>query len=378
MALIRVKNTLPLSADKTLLSTKVSAGGTVLPVQNTNAFTGSWAIQIGDTGVEQSEVKVLAASIPAGGTALHLTAALTYDHPTDTPVYATKYDKVVFKRSTAGTAGTASAMTDGTVTITADSTHTQFDDTNSSSDYAYKAAFQSSGLAVNSDDSDWITSSGFSFYSLASIRQRAKDALFDSSFIGEDSVIDGWINEWGEKMYNEMVDINRDYALSTTSVSFGTNGLATVTASDFRELRRVWVTYNGTDYNPARQMNLNEFHPDQDFNDTYPYFYYYGDNVFGVKPSDTAGTAQIVYYNMYSPMGDDTDELPRPMRPYSATFVDYALYRAKIKDDKTQDSYTHRTDAKEGRDLFKNQVAPRHKADTSEVLLVAPISGEDW
>lgn len=377
MGFIRSNNILSQVAEKTRLSAIAASGGTTIPVQNTTVFPASWAIQIGDTGVEQSEIKVLAGAIPAGGTALNLTSALTYDHPTDTPVYAIKYDQVIFKRSTVGTAGTATAMTNGTVTIQPSSTFTQFDDTSGSATYAYKAAFLNSSLGSVSDDSDWITPAGYSFYSLANMRTRMKTALFDSGYIGDDTIIDGWINEWGEKMYNEMVDINKDYALATANVGFGTNGLATV-PTDFRELRRVWVTYNGTDYNPATQMNINEFTPAQSFNQTYPYFYYSGDSVFGIKPSDTAGTAQINYYNMYTPLVNDIDELPRPMRPYSTTFVDFALYRAKVKDDKTQDSYTHRSDAKEGRDLFKNQVAPRHKSGPQTIMLVSPIDGEDY
>ena len=124
-------------------SSNITAGATTIPVRNINSFTTQYAAQIGKTGQEQSEVKVLnnvsgtSLTIYGGGT-------LTYDHPSDTPVYSIHYDKLVFERSTSGTAGTATPITNGTISITPDSLYTEYDDTTGISTYAYKTYYYNS------------------------------------------------------------------------------------------------------------------------------------------------------------------------------------------------------------------------------------------
>ena len=59
------------------------AGTSVLRWENPNGFAASWAIQVGDTGEEQSEVLLLSTSTPSG-TAGTTTANSLYEHPADT------------------------------------------------------------------------------------------------------------------------------------------------------------------------------------------------------------------------------------------------------------------------------------------------------
>jgi len=180
-----------------------------------------------------------------------ITGTTTYDHAADTPVYAIKFDQIIFKRSTSGTAGTATAMTDGTVTITPDSEYTIFDDTTGASTYAYRTQYRNSVSGETSSDSDWQTTEGFSFYSLAKIRDRVKRKLFGNNIIQDDQTINDWINEWIESMNNVAIDVNKDYSYGTVDVAFGTSGLGTISTSNFKEVRRMWVTYNGTDYSQS-------------------------------------------------------------------------------------------------------------------------------
>ena len=161
-------------------------------------------------------------------------------------------------------------MTNGTVTIQADHEFTQFDDTSGSSTYAYRTYFRSSGLAVNSTESDWITPSGFTFYSLAGMRQRVRDKLWDSNFIKDDLVIDNWINEWRDQMVNSLISVNDDYAIGTVNVSFGTNGLGTVTTTDFKQPKRIEVTYNGSDFFLSAKRDLNTYFPNETVNSAHP------------------------------------------------------------------------------------------------------------
>lgn len=372
--LLRIKNNLDEGAPKTYLTFNEVAGTNIIRWANPNGFETSWGIQIGETGEEQTEVKVISGN-PSGGTAGTLTANTSYAHPTNTSVYATKYDQVVFERSTTGTAGTATPMTSGTVTIQADQFYTQFDDTSGSSTYAYKTYFRSSGLAANSTESDWITSSGYDFYSLAKMRERVRDKLWNSDFV-DDLTIDNWINEARDKMVSAAVEVNEDYSIGTVNVAFGTAGLGTVTTTDFRKPKRVEVTYNGSDFFLSTKRGLNEYYPLEVVNSAHPYHNWEGNTVFRVMPSDDAGTAKIWYYSTGTPMVNETDTLPLPLRPYTDIPVEYGLIQAQYKDQKI--SATEKRNLENG--LFSNLktgLTPRDQSSQTYIKVEEVLSGDD-
>ena len=87
------------------------AGTNVIRWENPNAFQASWAVQIGDTGEEQSEIMLLSASTP-NGTAGTMTANSLYEHPADTPVYGIKYNQVVFQHYLGGTTASGTILAD--------------------------------------------------------------------------------------------------------------------------------------------------------------------------------------------------------------------------------------------------------------------------
>jgi hypothetical protein len=199
---IRVKNLLDQNAQTTYLTQLEASGTTTLHVKNANGYAADeWAVQLGKTGEEQSEIGVLAAA--PSGTTLTLGTATNFSHPTDTPVYAVKFDKVIWLRSITGTSGAAAAF--ATTTITPDSEFTQYDDTTGAATYAYKSAYYNSVTNGTSTQSDWLTPSGYDFYSLSSMKQRVKDKLFNAGFVGDDSVLKDWINEYMEILTNIMI-----------------------------------------------------------------------------------------------------------------------------------------------------------------------------
>lgn len=373
--IIRVKNNLDVGAPKTYMSVSKSSGVGTINVKNVNAFQANWAVQIGKTGEERSEIKLISASTPSG-TSLVFTANTTFEHPADTPVYATKYDQIVFARSTSGTSGTATAMTDGTLTITPDSDFTQFDDTSGASTYAYRTWFRNSVTAEESSQSDWLTPSGFSFYSLAKIRQRVKSKLFNANYLKDDSQVDDWINEWLETMNNEVVNVDRSYSMGTVNVSFGTSGLGTITPTDFKDLKRVWVTYNGTDKYRATKLETNEIDPNETFNQTHPYYTWKGDDVLEFNPK-SAGTAELEYYKRNPVLVNDTDELPFAMRSYTNSFVNYALAEAYYNDDKEAmgDRYLSRANA--DKNIFLSQMTPRSFTGVQMMEITHTVSEDD-
>jgi hypothetical protein len=373
--IIRVKNNLDVKATYTFLSNGESAGTTVMRVRNINGFSNQWAVQLGKTGEEKTEIGVIASS--PSGTSLTLSANTSYDHPEDTPVYAIKFDQIVFERSTSGTAGTASPITNGTVSITADSDFTQFDDTTGASTYAYRTYFRNSVSEATSTESDWITLSGFSFFSLAKIRDRVMSKLRDTGYIKDETVVNDLINEWLEVMNNSAIQVDKSYGLGTVDVAFGTSGIGTITSTDFQEIKRMWITYDGTDFYKATQTDLNAVFPDQTFNETHPYFYYTGDNTFEVKSDENSGTARLHYYKMRTRLSDDTDELPVVMRPYTRSFVNYALAEILYQDNKDARADRYLARAEQDRAQFIDQITPRNKTGVQLINLDEVTSPDD-
>lgn len=374
--IIKARNLLDQQASYSFLSNGEAAGGTALRVKNINSFAPSWAVQVGKTGEETTEIVKLGTAT-VSGTAINSIGTLRYSHPSDTPVYAIKYDQFIFKVSTSGTAGSATAITDGTVNITADSDYTQFDHTTGLSTYAYKVSYFNSVLADESTDSDWITPGGFTFYSLAKIRQRSKSKLFDYSYITDDETFDDWTNEWLEKLNNGANKVNKDYGLGTVDVAFGTAGLGTITSSDFVEIRKIEVTYNGANYKTASKIELTDFADNDTFSSEIPYYYYKGDNVIGVKPEEGGGTARIVYSSTRTALTNDADELPVVMRPYSKSFVNYNVAQAYYVDGKVNEGDRYMAMAEKDRLDFINEITPRSKTGVQTIKTIESIDGED-
>jgi hypothetical protein len=373
---IKVKNLLPESSSYSYLSNGESSGTNALRVKNINSFESSQALQVGKTKEEVAEI-VMSSAGAVSGTSVSLTANTRFDHPTDTPVYAIRFDQVIFKRSTTGTAGTATAWTSSTVTITPDSEYTQFYDTTGATTYAYKAAYYNSVTTEESTDSDWILPTGESQYSLAKMRERIKRKLISSNYIQSDEIITDWINEWLEKMTNAAIDVNRDYLLGTQSIPV-TSGqeMGTITSSDFKELRKMSiVTAAGTA--TAARMNLTDFRADQVFTESLPMYYWKGDNVFGRKPIDNNATIVVDYYKMPTKLTNDTDELPISMWNYTKSFIDYGYAQACFLDQKDEKGYAFINMANGELAQFKTEIAPRWKSGTQYVTIVSPLSSED-
>lgn len=379
--IIRVKNNQTINAPYSYLSTGIAAGGTTLPVQNINAYAPNIPVQIGATGVEQAEIKMLGTAA-VSGTALNTTGTITYTHPTDTPVYALKYDQMVFLRSTSGTAGTAAIISGGTVSIASDSQTTNYDDVAWTTGYAYQVYYRNSITSEISALSDWIDADGFSFYSKAKIRDRIKGKLFDYGYITTDPIIDDWINEHLESMVNAQHATHQAYALGTTDVAYsGTAELGTITASDFKHVRRVWQTIDGESWCKSTKLDFDDYDPNQLFSQAHPYHFMQGDNVIGRKPNDISGTARIVYDKLLttasSLLVNDTDELPVSMRSFTKGFVDYGLGQAYRKDNKFAEAEKEEAKASAEVDKFRSASDPQDRSEPGYVRLVEAIDGDD-
>ncbi len=374
--IIRARNLLDQTAQYSFLSASGTANAAVLTVKNINSFNASQAIQLGKSGEELTEIQLLGTGTPSG-VSLTLAGSTNYAHPIDTPVYAVKYDKIVFEVSTAGTAGTATAIASGTVPITPDSLYTDFDHTTGTSTYAYKTKYYNSVTTEVSLESDWITSAGYDFYSLAAIRERVKNKLLNAGFVGDDSVFHDWINEYMEILTNKVIDVNQDYNLGSTNVAFTASGeLGTITATDFKQVRRAWYTENGNDIYTMTKMESVTPRPSQEFSETQPFFYMYDYNTMARWPHDLAGTAKVLYYRLTPVLVNETDLLPIPMRGYTKGFVDYVLAQAYRKDSKADMATSLEASAMAHADRFMRDMTPRNKTSGGMIDIVESV-GED-
>jgi len=376
--IIKIQNSLDTIAQVTYLTQQENLGTTTFHVRNATGFgAASWAVQAGKTGEEKSEI-ILLSGAPSGTTMAFATAS-ALDHPTDTPVYAIKYDKIIFNRSTSGTAGTPVPFSSSTVAITPDSPYTQLDDTSGASTYAYKTQYYNSVTAGTSTLSDWITPAGYDFCSLAKIRQRIRNKLYNSTYIPDDSIIDDWTNEYLEMMTNNAIDVDESYSMGTVNLSFsGTVELGTITSADFKQIARMWITNDGgVNYYKAQKIRLNEYDPQQIFNASLPRYYMYDETVVGRKPSDTSGTASIHYYKLQPVLVNETDLLPQSMRGYTNGFVEYGLAMAFQKDNKPDVYQLHWNNAMSTLEKFKKEITPRNKTGPSFINIIEPIGNED-
>jgi hypothetical protein len=356
------------------ISANVTAGTTSIPVRNTNSFSNLSAVQIGNVGEEQAEVVVVASP---SGTSLPITSSgtLVYNHPLDTPIYNITYDKIIFKRSTTGTSGTAVAI--ATVSITPDSLYTQYDDTSGAATYAYKTQYYNSYTTNTTSESDWYTPSGPTFYSLQKVRQRAKDALYNANYIKSDDTITDWINEWLEEMTNAAIKVNQAYSVGTADVAFGTAGLGTVTTSTFKQPIKMELTWDGSSYYNSSEIPLNQWSERDYFSSNYPRHYWIGDTVFGVLPYGSAGTAHITFAARNTPLVDENDDLPFSLRSYTTSCVNYVLYRAYDLDNKGEQADKYYNKYLISQKQFTNEITPRDQTGIKMIQFTEGLSGRE-
>lgn len=364
---IRIKNTLVENAPITFLSFSALAGAGGIRVKNSNDFQVNYYAQIGQTGEQQTEI-VQVTGTAAGSLT---TSTALYNHPEDTPIFPVKYNKVIVNRSTAGTTGTATAL--GTVSITPNQTHTQYEDTASTSGYAYTAQFYNSALDTSTPQSAWIVTSGYNPYSRQGIREAAKRRIKNIPGV-EDDDINCFIDEYMELMRNAAVQVNEDYGLGTVTVAMGAGTAEyTITDDSYRTPVRVWgVSGAGTViYNPIFTSDID---PRVNYEGD-ARFYLPGDNAIGFLPTpNTGGTAYIVCNTLDTRLDSDDDLLPRPMRTYITGFIDYILEQVYRQDNRPQLAEARGTSALRKIEQFKVEINPRQRVKNEQVLEVADVT----
>jgi hypothetical protein len=355
------------------VTSNISSGGTTIPVRNLNGFTAQYAVQLGRTGEEQSEIVVI--NTPSGTAIPLYSGTLVYSHNLDTPVYQIHYDQIVFERSTSGTAGTATAL--ATVSITPDSLYTEYNDSSGASTYAYKTFYRNSISGDTSSESDWFTPSGPTYYSLQKVRQRAKSALYNANYLKDDTVITDWINEWIEEMTNSAIKVNQAYSVGTVNVAFGTAGLGTITDSTFKQPIKIELTWDGTIYVNSREIPINQWSTKEFYSSVAPRHYWMGDIIFGILPYGSLGTAKITFAARNTPLVNDTDELSFTLRSYTTSCVNYVLYRAYDNDNKGEQADKYYNKYLVSQKVFLGEITPRDQTGVKTIDFLDGLSGRN-
>lgn len=361
---------------KSYLTSAGTVGQTVYTLYNTAGFDDDYVMQIGETGQDLTELMLISGA--PGDTLATVASSAKFPHPADTPVYCYRYNQVVFKVSTSGTAGTATAIANGTITITPDSDYTVFDYTSSGTADAYKTQFRNSALTATSPESDWIAYEGYAPYSLAGMRSRVRGKITANI---QDDQINNWIDEWRQEMQNAALSINEDYGMGTVDISFsGTAQEGTISNEDFVRVRRVWHTTDGVNWYKSTKRDYNDVDPNQVTNAEIPYHYFRSDNVIGRMPHDTGGTLRIAYDSLGTVLRNDNDLLPISMRGYSKSFVDYALSQAYRHPtiNKIPQAENLEKSADNARNDFLSMISPRDRTGVEFIEFTDPVSSDYW
>lgn len=372
--LLQVENNLDQqpSTLNSFLSTNLVTGGTTVPVKNINSFTNQWAVQLGRTGEEQSEILTISGA--PSGTALNTAGTVRFAHPIDTPIYQIHYDSVIFLRSTTGTTGTASAL--ATVSIKPDSFYTEYNDSTGATTYAYQSQYYNSVSGDLSGTSPWFIPGGPTFYSLQKLRERAKHDLFSSNYIRDDMTIHDWINEWVEFMTNSALKVNQGYALGTAAYAYGTAGIGTVTEPLFKYAAKIEVG-DGTNLTRSTEIPVNQFSRGDFFNALSPRHAWIGDTTFQILPYGNAGTAYMTLGQLSTQLVEDTDELPQFLKPYTTGCIEYVLYKAYDLDQKDTVADKHYAKVLNAKRDFINEITPRDQTGVKMIDMVDSLTGDD-
>ncbi len=371
--ILSVTNNLDVKSQYSYTAANVITGAGTIPVKNINAFSANHAIQIGKTGEEQTEIILLNSSAPSG-TSIVSSGTTRFNHPLDTPIFDINFNQIIFKRSTIGTAGTAAAF--ATVNITPDSQYTQYNDTTGASTYAYKTQYNNSASGEQSSNSAWFIPGGPSFYSLAKLRQRSKDNLFSAGYIKYDSVIDDWINEWYVDWTNAAIKVNQGYSQGTVAYSFGTAGYGTITAADFKQPKKVEISYDGgNSWTQSKEITIQSFSDSDIYTSVYPCHYWYSDNVIGIRPASTGGSVKLTYGKIPSLLTADSDELPLSLRAYTVGCMHWVLYRAYDNDQKSEYAEPHYQKYLVDKGIFIGEITPRDMTGPKTIQFDETLSG---
>lgn len=184
------------------LSAPATAGNPTLTVQNITGAATSGYIIVGEIESEKTELNQISVSVSPSGTTITLEVALTFAHPTDTPVYFVSYNQIEFSR--AATSGATKTVL-ASVNLTPDSEFTRYVDTNTTG-YAYARAKNDSTYSQYSDEQTYSSPAHNSIgVIIDGIFRQANEK--EETFITREDILIDYI--WG--FYNKVSEIRTQW-----------------------------------------------------------------------------------------------------------------------------------------------------------------------
>jgi hypothetical protein len=322
-----------------------AAGVSSISVKNTSGFAVDNFIVLGKVGFEQAEI--IKISTITDNTTLALASNTKFPHSRDTLITLIDYDKIRVYKSSDGISGTYSLET--TIEIAIDQDVTSFEDTSALETDYYKFAAYNSVTAVEGGRTDAVASTGFTFYSLATMINRVLSLFGDSNaeFVTRDEVKD-YINEKYEVAQHEAALATNRFNISTYTFTVTVAIDDYALPSDFLMEKAVRVsTDGGVKYPYTATMKSLDSLGSVVQNDVR-----YGYTVYGsyIKlddpiPTNSSDIVKIYYIPTPDSLSDQTDVLQAPFVNASHIFVKYGLAMCYLKDKKVDDYKTLKDDA---------------------------------
>ena len=317
------------------LASDYASAVTTVKVKNTDGFVTTKYAVLGAVGYEQAEL-VQTGTVTSPDTLAGFTTL--YPHNADDRVTVFDYNQIKIYRSTTGINGTYSLL-GSPINIQIDHDATPFEDTTSQSTYYYKFSYYNSTSLLESDLSDPISATGFSFYSAKTLIDRILSLFGDAKaeFVSRDEVM-GYLNEFYERA-------QRKHTIATKRLNIKWDTITLVSGtdeyslfSDFLMEKGLKVSLdNGSTYPlSCASMNTDSVGHIENTNIRYGYSIYGSTIKFDPIPQ-AADLVKVFYVPTPTLFSLETDTLLSPFQNTTSMFIKYGLAMCKLKDGKTEE-----------------------------------------
>lgn len=258
--------------EKSYLSSFYAAGVSTLVTKNTNNILAGDKILLGEMGREKSEI-VTVNTVNADKVTLTLTAATSFSHSADDPVYDLRYDTIRFYRSTTGIDGAYNFLVAIPVDVDNATKETYYNDTAGLSSYYYEISFYNTPNAIESSLSDPMAGEGYSRTQIGSVINEVltEGGDLDQSYVTVPQLL-SWANEVNDDLSSQsarpyrFLRKNPNWTLDTQA---GINRVSLPTDMTFIDYIQYAHTYASfTDTPEIEIIDLNEMNYLTAYNNT--------------------------------------------------------------------------------------------------------------
>lgn len=197
MALVNFYNPDTDNLEKSYLTKAISNGITDFVIKNANKFGANDRVLIGEMGREKSEIRTVSG---VSSQTVTVSAATSFSHEVDDPVYELRYDQIKIYRATSQS-GTYSLLDTIDIDVDNASKITVYDDTTGTSSHWYKITYYHSISTLESSQSDAVQATGYA---------RGTAGFFVEEFLTEigdpeqqtvsQAEVYGWLNECNDDL----------------------------------------------------------------------------------------------------------------------------------------------------------------------------------